>query len=359
MPGLIDAHVHAVEFEPSPGAGGTSPYYRAGRAYSELANMLTRGFTTVRDAAGADAGMARAVREGHVPGPRLLTAGRAISQTGGHGDGRSGDDQGAPGLYSMLGRIADGVPEVLAAVRDELRRGADQIKVMAGGGIDSPSDHVMSWQYTEAELAAAVDAATAAGTYVMAHAYNPASIQRAVAAGVRSIEHGNLADIETLTIMREAGTFLVPTLAVYDCFARGIVPTGADPGEGVSFDEILNAGLRALELAHQVGVPIVFGTDLCEGAKHLQLHEFRLRSEVVPHVDVLRSATTHAAALIGRSHDLGRVAVGSVADLLVMDADPFGGPAVMEALPEHICYVLKDGAAIPGALSSMIERRAA
>ena len=193
LPGLIDAHVHVTATIPD--------FFRltllpqsliAAQAKDILAAMLMRGFTTVRDAGGADSGLVQAVENGHFIGPRLFIAGRAITQTGGHGDSRPAFFPNHHGCIScgaagMLGSIADGVGEVRRAAREELRNGAHHIKVMAGGGVASPSDPLDGTQYSIDEMTAIVQEAQAARTYVMAHAYSPESIIRAIRCGVRSI----------------------------------------------------------------------------------------------------------------------------------------------------------------------------
>ena len=166
-----------------------------------LEAMLRRGFTTVRDAGGADWGLAEAVRRGLVQGPRLFFSGRALSQTGGHGDFTPRSDAAslcACQIHSYgFSHVADGVPAVRKAAREELRRGATQVKIMASGGVASPSDPIWNLQYSMEEMRAIVEEAEGWRTYAMAHAYTPEAITRAVEAGVRSIEHGNLIDRAT------------------------------------------------------------------------------------------------------------------------------------------------------------------
>jgi imidazolonepropionase-like amidohydrolase len=223
MPGLIDLHSHILG-ECFPVAPKMLPSLMTAHSARVLRGMLARGFTTIRDAGGADAGHRRAVELGLFPGPRLFVSGRAISQTGGHGDSRSGADQREPpeccALFPGIGRIADGVPEVRKAVRDELRLGADQIKVMAGGGVGSLTDPIEYMQYSMEELTAIVDEAQRAHKYVMAHAITAESVQRCIEAGVRTIEHGNLIDERTARMMAQAGRYLVPTLTIYDVIKR-------------------------------------------------------------------------------------------------------------------------------------------
>lgn len=342
-PGLIDAHVHVVDFAPERYAGyGASPYYVGARAQVILRGMLDRGFTTVRDAAGADAGLARALDEGYIDGPTLFPSGRAISQTGGHGDMRLGDGPASGADHPMMGTIADGVAAVQKAVREELRRGARQIKMMIGGGIDSPRDRVTSTQYTVDEIAAAVAEASAAGTYVMGHAYTAASIANGLASGVRSIEHGNFLDEAAALEMAAQNTFLVPTLVVYQTMCGQ--DTRVDPpAPGVSFKDMLDAGRHSLEIASRTGVKVVFGTDLMGGTHDLQNDEFRLRRDVLPQIEVFRSATNVAADLMGLSGRLGAVQPGATADLLVLDANPLEEVAALSDPRTHLKAVIKSG----------------
>jgi len=222
MPGLIDAHVHvcAVEVDLSAQRRDYPPSLLAYAAGMMIRQALDQGFTTVRDAGGADWGMKEAVDRGLIPGPRMFVSGHPLSQSGGHGDSRTRAESypgcGCGAELGMVPNIADGVDEVRRAVRTQLRRGADAIKVMAGGGVASPTDRLESPQYRPDELSAAVAEAEAAGTYVLAHAYTPAAIRNAVQAGVRSIEHGNFLDEATAALMAAKGTFLVPTFVTYE-----------------------------------------------------------------------------------------------------------------------------------------------
>lgn len=193
-----------------------------------LHGMLHRGFTTVRDAAGADFGLQEAVERRLYEGPRLFISGFPISQTGGHADMRPKGVGRGPGGSAMfcscaglgfMGAIADGVGEVRRAVREQIRNGANQVKIMAGGGISSPTDPIDGTQFSLEELRAAVEEAEAANLYALAHAYSPRAVTRAVQAGVRSIEHGNLIDEATARVMKTHGTYLVPTLSTYAALA--------------------------------------------------------------------------------------------------------------------------------------------
>ncbi|GAA5175989.1 amidohydrolase family protein [Pseudonocardia eucalypti] len=332
MPGLIDGHVHVLAYTADlPGAAEQSPSYVAARAGAILRGMLDRGFTTVRDAAGADHGLARAVREGWFVGPRVLFGGKALSQTGGHGDIRGAGRDAIDHAYCTPNhcRIADGADEVRKAVRDEIRRGADHIKLMLSGGVASPTDRIDSLQYSVDEIRAAVEEAGAANRYVLGHAYTAAAVNRGLAAGVRSIEHGNLIDESSVKLFTTHDAFLVPTLATYSALAEEGLAGGLPPVSHAKVFDVLDAGLHALELAHRGGVKLVYGTDLLGDMHYRQLTEFSLRAQVQPPADLIRSATTTAAELLQLPGRIGVIAPGAHADLLVLDGDPLADISVL------------------------------
>jgi imidazolonepropionase-like amidohydrolase len=348
-PGLIDAHVHVTAATADLSGISTWPVsYVTAHAATILRGMLGRGFTTVRDAGGADFGLARAQEEGLLTGPRIAFCGKALSQTGGHGDGRGPGQNAAedPRCCAGLGRVADGVDAVRAAARDELRKGAHHVKVMASGGVASPTDRIDSTQYSDAELAAVVDEARAADRYVAAHAYGARAVNRALRAGVRSIEHGNLIDDESVALFREHDAFLVPTLVTYWALKEEGVAHGLPEASARKVDEVLDAGLRALERAHAGGVRIAYGSDLLGGMHRHQSREFAIRGQVQGPADVVRSATVVAADLLGRGGELGRLAPGAVADLLLVAGDPLADLAVLAEPAEHLRVVVQDGAVV-------------
>jgi len=214
MPGLIDAHYHALLADLNPMAlDRVPPSLLHQHAHRNLVQALDRGFTTVRDAGGADAGLAQAVEQGLIKGPRIYFSGKALSQTGGHGDLRPGFDVCAcAGYRGPITAVADGVDEVRRAVREELRQGATQIKLMVSGGVLSPSDPVWMDQYSDEEIRVAVAETATRRTYVMAHAHPASAVKRCVKLGVRSIEHGTMIDDEGAALVAAAGAFVVPTL---------------------------------------------------------------------------------------------------------------------------------------------------
>jgi len=289
--------------------------------------MLQRGFTTVRDAAGADFGLQEAVARGLFEGPRLFIAGFPISQTGGHADMRpKGVRQReffctCAGL-GLIGAIADGVGEVRRAVREQVRNGANQIKIMAGGGVSSPTDPLEGTQFSMEELRAACEEAEAANLYAMAHAYSPRAVTRAVQAGVRSIEHGNLIDEATARVMKAHGAYLVPTLATYVALADEGERLGWSADMLDKLERVHARGIESLKIARAEGVPIVFGTDLLGHMHARQGIEFDLRQGAMSPVEVLQSATIVAARLMRQEGQLGELRPGAWADLLVVDGDP-------------------------------------
>jgi imidazolonepropionase-like amidohydrolase len=348
LPGLIDAHIHVYLSEVNLHLLKDVPItLMAGRAATLMRAMLDRGFTTVRDTGGADFGIREAVETGHLAGPRLFIAGQAISQTGGHGDFRSraaGPETCAccSGV-GLVSRIVDGVPEMLRAVRDELRKGADHIKLMVSGGVASPNDPLDSLQFTEDEIRAAVGEAQAWKRYVCAHAYGADAIARAVRCGVRSIEHGNLIDRDTARLMSEKGAFIVPTLVTYDAMRRRGDEFGLPPVSQEKNKTVLEAGLRSLEICQAAGVPIGFGTDLLGPLQVEQSREFLIRAEAMSPLEIIRSATIVNARLLQREGKLGVIAPNALADLLVMEGDPLKDLHLLENAGAHFQLIMKGG----------------
>ncbi|GAA3212366.1 metal-dependent hydrolase family protein [Nonomuraea helvata] len=345
VPGLIDAHVHVTASTANLGSlGAMSPSYVTAHSARIMSDMLDRGFTTVRDASGADFGLADAQAEGLIRGPRLLFCGKGLSQTGGHADfrGRGEHLRDDHPCCAGVGRVADGVDAVRAAARDELRKGAHHIKVMASGGVASPTDRIDSTQYSMDELRAVVEEAEAANRYVAAHAYTARAVNRALEAGVRSVEHGNLIDDASVELFLRHDAFLVPTLVTYWALKQEGRDFGLPERSWRKVDEVLEAGLAALERAARGGVRLAYGTDLLGGMHRHQNHEFRLRREVQQPIDVLRAATVGAAELVGMAGELGTLAVGAHADLLVLDGDPLADIDVL-ADPTHIRHVVQAG----------------
>ena len=328
LPGLIDAHCHAYGIDLDMMAIESRPLsYVALAGARRLAAALARGFTTVRDPAGGDAGLARAIAEGLIPAPRYLWTGPALSQTGGHGDARGPDSETCP-CYAHGCEVVDGVDPLRKAVRERFRRGAHAIKIMTSGGVMSLADPIRIPQYSAEEIRAVTAEAARRGSYVAAHAYSPEAIRHSIDNGVRSIEHGNLLDAETAAAMAAAGAFLVPTLAAYDAMERRGAEINMAAVSRQKNSEVLDAGRTAIERARAAGVRVGFGTDLMGILEDEQLNGLRLQVEVDGVLAALRSATSVNADLI-RHPGLGRVQEGCVADLLIVDGNPVDDPAIL------------------------------
>ncbi len=351
MPGLIDLHVHVLATQLNLSTQGVLPDALVMmRAVPIMAAMLRRGFTTVRDAGGAGWGLKCAVNEGTVKGPRLFISGRAISQTGGHGDPRPRSDHLRPMSFcgccfraGDIGRVADGIDDVRKAVRQELQMGADQIKMMASGGVASPTDPIASFGYSEEEIRVIVDEAASRQTYVMAHSYTADAIERAIRNGVRTIEHGNLVDERVARFMAEKGAFVVPTLVTYEALANEGADYGLPADSVAKIATVRTAGLHSLEIYKKAGVKIGYGSDLLGPSQRLQSDEFRIRREVLSAQEVIQCATTTAAEVLNQVGQLGRIQEGALADILLVDGDPYRDLSCLLGQGEHIGLIMKGG----------------
>jgi imidazolonepropionase-like amidohydrolase len=348
MPGLLDAHVHLASLDLNPADEvALPPAVIALRIARQIEDTLQAGFTTVRDAGGLDWGFKDAVNRGLIRGPRLFISGPFLSQTGGHGDSHRPRTQrepfhSVPGL-TMETLLADGVDQVRWAAREALRRGADQIKVMASGGAASPTDELDHVQFSVEELSAAVDVAGAVGSYVLAHAYGPRAIQNCLQAGVRSIEHGNFLDEETADQMLAKGdTYLVPTVITYELMSR------LEPGNGWTPDNVrkirqgLTGAYDALGLAYEKGLRIGSGSDVLAEMQGEKGKEIACQARVMGAMNAIIAATRTNAALLRIETEAGTVEDGKRADLIVLDADPLSDPAIL-ADPAHVRLVMLGG----------------
>lgn len=347
MPGLIDAHVHCMAVVANHvQLAKIPPTLIAARAKPILEAMLARGFTSVRDAGGAEWGLAEAVRLNYFHGPRMFISGLALAQTGGQGDfrGREETELGCPCCHSLrtISRVVDGVDEVRRAAREELRKGANQIKVMAGGGVASgvPVDQA---NFSRDELVAVAEEAERAGTYVMAHAYAPSSIRSAVEAGIRTIEHGNLVDTETAQLMAKKGAYAVPTLAVYENYRRHGAEFGLSEKVKLGLDDLLRKGQASLDVFRSAGVKIGFGTDL-EGILHqYQLREIALRKPFMSPAEIIASSTVVNAEAMQMKGKIGVIKPGGFADFLVLKGNPLEDITLLENEGQHLDAIVKGG----------------
>jgi imidazolonepropionase-like amidohydrolase len=344
LPGLTDAHVHFSATEPDGRA--TRPLAAfALRAAGFIEETLDQGFTTVRDAGGLDPAWAQVVAKGLLRGPRILPSGAFLSQTGGHGDWRAPHqdtiEHGVGGLVAGF-IICDGVDEVRKATRDQLRRGATQIKVMASGGAASPTDPIDATQFSVEELRAAVDEARVRDTYVLAHAYHPKSIANCLEAGVRSIEHGNLLDEGTARGMAKEGAFLVPTLVTYEVLSERGEALGMASSSVEKIRYVGASGEDSIRIAMEAGVRIGSGSDLLGEPMREKARELALQARVMGPMGAIVAATRTNAELFGLADRIGTVEEGKQADLIVVDGDPLADIAVLTE-PSHIRTVIKEG----------------
>ena len=348
MPGLIDAHVHVIATTPNLGANLRLPNSLiAHRGARLMRNMLMRGFTTVRDLGGADIGLVMAVEEGLIAGPRLVICGKALSQTGGHTDYRGRFDRRAaddyPDRLGAMGRIVDGVPEMRRACREEIKGGAEFIKLMANGGVSSPTDPIAFFGFSREEITAAVEEAKMAQTYVAGHLYTDDAIRRAVECGVWSVEHGNLVTDATARLMAENGAVVVPTLVTYESLAQDGAKYGLPPDSIAKIEDVRGAGLASLEIYKRAGVPMAFGTDQLGDMQERQSEEFTIRGRVLPAHEVIASATSVAAKVLRREGKIGVIAPGAHADMIVVDGNPLKDLSLLLEQGRHMPLIMKDG----------------
>ena len=351
MPGLIDCHVHVVAGIASLGGSAAFPdSLVAARAARIMHGMLMRGFTTVRDVGGADHGLVAAIEEGSMLGPRLVICGKALSQTGGHGDFRGRFDDRTVGSHEKrlgsVGRIVDGVRQIRVAAREQIKGGAQFIKIMANGGIASPTDPIHFLGFSTAELKAVVEEARMAGTYVAGHLYTDEAIRRFIECGGHSVEHGNLVTLETAKLMQERGAFVVPTLVTFDAVSEE-GPQFGFPAESLAkIETVRGAGLQSLEIYRKAGVKMAYGTDLLGPMHRHQSREFLIRSRVLPANEIIKSATINGAELVGLQGKIGSIKVGAFADVIAVNGNPLTDIALLTGQGENIPFVMKGGTVI-------------
>jgi len=349
MPGLIDCHVHVMLSEVNIRYLEAIPLtMMTVRAAALMRAMIDRGFTTVRDTGGADWGMRDGVAQGHLPGPRMFIAGRALGPTGGHSDARRRTDvhSGACKCCNAMSfclEVVDGPDAVRAAVREQLRQGVDQIKIMVSGGVASPYDPLDSRQFSLAEIAAAVEEAAAFGRYTQAHAYTPDAITRAVSQGVRTIEHGNLIDEKSAKLMKERGAYLVANLVAYYAMRERAKEFGMTAEMLAKNDMVIDGGLKSLEICKRAGIKVGYGSDLLGALQVDQSREFLLRREVLSPIEIIRQATLVGAEIVRMPGKLGVVKPGAFADILVVDGDPLKKLELLTGQGEHLSVIMKAG----------------
>jgi imidazolonepropionase-like amidohydrolase len=358
MPGLIDLHTHAYISDVDVGKVDRSgDAYRTAYGIKLLGHALDCGFTTVRDVGGGDWSMALAMNHGLVRSPRYFYSGKALSMTGGHGDlRRVGEDQheGGAGCHcsecNSIAVIVDGVDACIRAAREELRKGAHCLKIMASGGVASATDPIWAAQYREDEIRAIVGEAAARGTYVAAHCNPPGAIRRAVACGVRTIEHGALIDKEAAEYVASQNAFVVPTLIVFRALAEigqaiGLSKVSQDKAKIVAAQSV-----AALDILRSAGVPLGFGTDLIGDLYIRRCEEFTLRREVFSAYEILRQATSVGAEILMLGGKLGCVSAGAYADLLLVDGNPLADIDLLAQNGQRIPFIMKNGSIVKNEL---------
>jgi imidazolonepropionase-like amidohydrolase len=356
MPGLIDCHVHVIAAIVDPGKNANLPdalvAYHAARI---MRGMLQRGFTTVRDLGGATYALVEAIEQGLIPGPRLIICGKALSQTGGHSDfrgryfNRDADYQTL--RLGAMGRVVDGVDACRQAARDEIRQGAQFLKVMANGGVASPTDPIAFLGFSKDELLAIVEEARNAQTYVSAHLYTDEAIARAVRCGVRSVEHANLIEPPTAVLMKENSALACPTLVAYEALKNEGQGLGFPPESVRKIDDVRLRSPKSLEIMQEAGVKMAYGTDLLGELHRYQSEEFVIRGRILSPIEVIRATTIYAAELIGLVGKIGTVAAGAFADLIVVDGDPLTDLSLLTGQGRHMPIIMKDGVFIKNELN--------
>ena len=359
MPGLIDGHIHAfasdVAVQRVEGMGET---YRTAHAVRMLQHALSCGFTTVRDIGGGNYSLYRAMSDGLFQGPRFFYSGKIMSMTGGHGDFRQVEDRPryesvcacAPTVFNCLAVVADGVDEVIKAAREELRQGAHCIKLMGSGGVASPTDPIWMNQYREDEIRAIVNECTERRTYAAAHCHGAPATRRCVEFGVRCIEHGTLIDAETAAFVAAKGAYIVPTMVIVKALVEMGAKLGFPPQSQEKAEFAWKQAVSGMDLMRTAGVKVCFGTDLLGALYTRECEEFTIRSEVFTPLEILRQATSVTAEMMMMAGQIGCVAPGAHADLIVVDGDPLKDISLLAADGKNLRTIVRAGALIKNEL---------
>lgn len=350
MPGLIDLHFHAYSITFDMARLDAMPaVLKAAHAARLLEGALSRGYTTVRDPAGGEIGLQLAIREGLINGPRYYYGGKGLTQTGGHGDMRPAEHKdefcGCATNFTFA-EVADGVDAVRVFCRNELRKGADHIKIFISGGVASPTDPVWMPQYTREEIEAAVYEAGTRRKYVMAHCHTDDGARRCLEAGVRSIEHCTMITEDTARLIKQAEgkAYAVPTLAVLEQLLQHGPDLGLYAESLEKAREVSNHAYASLEYLYRSGARIGMGTDLFEERFHpMQNREFEFRADIVKPVDLLRSATSINAEIMQKGGEIGCIAPSAWADLIAIDANPLQDIYAMTKPDEQFAMIMKGG----------------
>ncbi|WP_435120895.1 amidohydrolase family protein [Amycolatopsis thermoflava] len=358
MPGLIDMHVHSYfsDLDPRVLNDRDAPY-RTAYAIRKLGHALDCGFTTVRDIGGGDYPLAAAIADGLIRAPRFFYAGKILSMTGGHVDYRTPNEKHHTHGYcscaslNWAGVIADGVDECIKAAREELRRGAHCIKIVASGGVMSPSDPIWMNQFREDEIRAIVQECLERRTYVAAHCLTSESTRRSVEFGVRCVEHATLIDAETAAFVAERGAYVVPTMAVLFSLVEQGPEMGLPRDRMDGLRAVYEDSMAGLDRMRSAGVKVAFGTDLLAGFYTQQCREFELRREVFTPLELLRQATSVGAEILMQSGKLGCVQPDAHADLIVVDGDPLEDIGLLAADGRNLDLIMRGGEIIKNRLN--------
>lgn len=348
LPGFVDGHVHlSIHTMDFRRASREWDFERALAVAALSEATVRRGFTTVRDTGGDLRGLKQSIRRNLCGGPRIVSAGHMLSQTGGHGDLRGSvvdpPECGCQIITSPYAHVADGPSAVRKAARQSLRDGSDFIKIHTSGGVASPSDPLDSVQYTAEEVSTIVTEAEHRHTYVTAHAYSPESMRLAADNGVACLEHGNLVDAATASHLAGLGTTVVPTLVTYWAFRDHAEKFGFPERNQAKNDGLFEQGRAAIGLFRDAGVELGFGTDLLGEAQPYQNQEFAIRAELEPAVDVLRSMYVTNARLCDLVGKIGTVSPGAHGDLVVTDVDPLEDLAALADPEAALAAVVQGG----------------
>jgi len=360
MPGLIDAHVHAfasdVVVQKVEALGEA---YRTAHAVRMLRHALSCGFTTVRDVGGGNYSLYRALADGLIDGPRYLYSGKILSMTGGHGDIRQVEERpryqalcacGDAPLFNTFAVLADGVDACIRAAREELRQGAHCIKIMGSGGVASPTDPIWMNQYREDEIRAIVEECAQRRTYVASHCHPASAVRRSVEFGVRSIEHGTLIDDETARFVAGRGAYITPTMSVIFALVEMGRQMGFPPQSQQKVETVFKSAIAGLDSMRRAGVKVCYGTDLLGSTYTQQCREFTIRSEVFTPLELLRQATSVAAEMMMMDGQVGCIAPGAHADLIVVDGDPLKDIGLLAANGRHLSAIVRGGAIVKNEL---------
>jgi imidazolonepropionase-like amidohydrolase len=341
LPGLIDCHTHLTMSPWTLGpAGLRMSYPRQALLGARNARVtLEAGFTTVRNVGASgysDIALRDAINAGDVPGPRMLASGPPLSITGGHAD----ENFLAPQFNAFSDGVADGQDAVIHKVRENIKYGADVIKFMATGGVLSEGDNPALEQYSPEEMRAIVETAHGLGRKVAAHAHGALGIKNAVLAGVDSIEHGSFVNEEDIQLMKQHGTYLVPTLYLMDWFMENYRSLGLSEGVVAKAKLVMPAARENVARAFKEGVKVAFGTDAAVYPHGLNAHEFPVMVSLgLTNLQAIQAATVNAADLLGWSDRVGTLEPGKFGDLIAVQGDPMHDTSVLE----HVTFVMKGG----------------